>query len=58
MLPTHLEEMGDVTGWLAELSLTDWWPVRVVLLVPAVALVEPVLRLAGSAGHHTHSRVG
>jgi S-formylglutathione hydrolase FrmB len=28
-----------VTGWLAELSLTDWWPVRIALVVPAAALV-------------------
>jgi S-formylglutathione hydrolase FrmB len=28
-----------VTSWLAELSLTDWWPVRVALVVSVLALV-------------------
>jgi S-formylglutathione hydrolase FrmB len=31
--------MGQVADWLAELSLTDWWPVRVVLIVLVVAIV-------------------
>lgn len=28
-----------MAGWLAKLSLIDWWPVRVALIVPVVVLV-------------------
>lgn len=38
--------MGRVADWLAELSLTDWWPVRVGLIVMVVVLVAIAVRWA------------
>lgn len=35
--------MSHVANWLAELSLTDWWPVRVVLIVLVVAIVAVMI---------------
>jgi S-formylglutathione hydrolase FrmB len=35
--------LSHVADWLAEMSLTDWWPVRVALIVLVVAIVAAII---------------